>query len=191
MSITRDEREHIKGHRGKVIWLTGLSGSGKSTLANMLEIELNRTGHHTYLLDGDNIRLGLNYDLGFSLKDRTENIRRVAEVSRLMMDAGLIVITAFISPIAKERQRARNIIGSDHFAEVFVKTPLHVCEARDTKGLYKKARAGLLTDMTGINSPYDAPSNPDFVADCREMSDTEQSVRAIMGSLIPSLQRAP
>lgn len=155
----------------------------------MLEREFNHTGHHTYLLDGDNVRLGLNSDLGFSQDDRAENIRRVAEVSRLMMDAGLIVITAFISPIATERQKARSIIGPDNFVEIYVNTPLHVCESRDTKGLYKKARAGLITNMTGINSPYDAPSKPDFTADCREMTDTERCTREIVQHMAPLLGR--
>lgn len=157
INITRHERELIKNQTGKVIWLTGLSGSGKSTLANTLEMKLNQLNKHTYILDGDNLRLGLNKDLGFNEADRVENIRRVAEVARLMMDAGLIVITAFISPYRSERKMARDLIGANNFFEVFVDTPLEVCEQRDPKGLYKKARDGFLKNMTGIDSPYEAP----------------------------------
>lgn len=160
LSITRQDREQFNGHKGKVIWFTGLSGSGKSTIANALEKELHARGKHTYILDGDNIRQGLNKDLGFTDADRVENIRRVAEVAKLMMDAGLIVTTAFISPFRAERQMARELIGEENFIEVFVDTPLEICEKRDPKGLYKKARSGCLPNMTGVNSPYEAPENP-------------------------------
>lgn len=163
LNITRQDREQLNGHKGKVIWFTGLSGSGKSTIANALEVELHAQGKHTYILDGDNIRQGLNKDLGFTDADRVENIRRVAETAKLMMDAGLIVMTAFISPFRAERQMARELIGEDNFIEVFVDTPLEVCERRDPKGLYKKARSGLIPNMTGINSPYDPPAHPDVV----------------------------
>jgi len=163
LSITRKDRETLNGHKGKIIWFTGLSGSGKSTLANALEKELHIRGRHTYILDGDNVRLGLNKDLGFTEADRVENIRRVAEVAKLMMDAGLIVITAFISPFRSDREQARQIIGPDHFIEVYVNTSLEVCERRDTKGLYKKARSGQLTNMTGVNHPYEPPADPDIV----------------------------
>jgi bifunctional enzyme CysN/CysC len=163
LSITRADRERLNGHKGKVIWFTGLSGSGKSTIANALEKELHAQGKRTYILDGDNIRQGLNKDLGFTDADRVENIRRVAEVAKLMMDAGLIVMTAFISPFRAERQMARELIGEEHFIEVFVDTPLEVCEQRDPKGLYKKARSGQLPNMTGINSPYEAPIKADLV----------------------------
>lgn len=162
LSISREDREHLNGHKGKVIWFTGLSGSGKSTIANALEKELHAQGKRTYILDGDNIRQGLNNDLGFTDADRVENIRRVAEVAKLMMDAGLIVLTAFISPFRAEREMARELIGTDNFIEVFVDTPLDVCEQRDPKGLYKKARSGQLPNMTGINSPYEPPLNPDI-----------------------------
>ena len=158
LSITREDRERLNGHKGKVIWFTGLSGSGKSTIANALEKELHAQGKRTYILDGDNVRQGLNKDLGFTDADRVENIRRVAEVAKLMMDAGLIVMTAFISPFRAERQMARELIGEDNFIEVFVDTPLEVCEQRDPKGLYKKARSGQLPNMTGINSPYEPPT---------------------------------
>ena len=161
LSISREDRELLNGHKGKVIWFTGLSGSGKSTLANALERELHAQGKRTYILDGDNIRQGLNKDLGFTDADRVENIRRVAEVAKLMMDAGLIVMTAFISPFRAEREMARELIGAEHFIEVFVDTPLDVCEQRDPKGLYKKARNGQLPNMTGISSPYEPPMSPE------------------------------
>lgn len=163
LHISRENREHLNGHKGKVIWFTGLSGSGKSTIANALEKELHSQGKRTYILDGDNIRQGLNKDLGFTSADRIENIRRVAEVAKLMMDAGLIVMTAFISPFRSERLMARELIGSENFIEVFVDTPLEICEQRDPKGLYKKARSGLLPNMTGISSSYEQPENPDLV----------------------------
>ncbi|WP_269469256.1 adenylyl-sulfate kinase [Cupriavidus taiwanensis] len=157
LSISRTDRERLNGHKGRVIWFTGLSGSGKSTLANALEVELHSRRMRTYLLDGDNVRRGLNRDLGFSMADRIENIRRIAEVARLMMDAGLVVITALISPFKRERAMARELIGADRFLEVHVCTPLEICEQRDVKGLYKKARAGEISDMTGIDSPYEPP----------------------------------
>jgi bifunctional enzyme CysN/CysC len=163
LSITREYRERLNGHKGKVIWFTGLSGSGKSTIANALEKELHAQGKRTYILDGDNVRQGLNKNLGFTDADRVENIRRVAEVAKLMMDAGLIVMTAFISPFRAERQMARELIGSDNFIEVFVDTPLAICEKRDPKGLYKKARTGLLPNMTGIDSPYETPNDPTVI----------------------------
>lgn len=157
LSITREDREKLNGHPGKVIWFTGLSGSGKSTLANALELELHAKGYRTYILDGDNVRQGLNRDLGFTDADRVENIRRIAEVAKLMMDAGLIVLTAFISPFRRERQMAKELIGEDRFVEVYVSTTLEVCEERDVKGLYKKARAGQLPNLSGVGSPYEAP----------------------------------
>jgi bifunctional enzyme CysN/CysC len=163
LTITREDRERLNGHKGKVIWFTGLSGSGKSTIANALEKELHALGKRTYILDGDNVRQGLNKDLGFTDADRVENIRRVAEVAKLMMDAGMIVMTAFISPFRAEREMARELIGQENFVEVFVDTPLAVCEQRDPKGLYKKARNGQLPNMTGISSPYEVPENPSFV----------------------------
>lgn len=163
LSVQRHHREWLHGHPGCVLWFTGLSGSGKSTLANALEQTLHEQGWHTYILDGDNIRQGLNKDLGFTDADRVENIRRIAEVAKLMVDAGLVVMTAFISPFRKERDMARDLIGADRFLEVYVNTPLEICEARDVKGLYKKARQGLIPNMTGINSPYEAPEQPGLV----------------------------
>jgi bifunctional enzyme CysN/CysC len=170
LTITRADREKLNCHKGKVIWFTGLSGSGKSTIANALEVELHRQGKRTYILDGDNIRHGLNKDLGFTEEDRVENIRRIAEIAKLMMDAGLIVMTAFISPFRREREMARELIGADNFVEVYVSTPLAVCEERDPKGLYRRARSGQLPNMTGINSPYEVPQNADFIADGSEGS---------------------
>lgn len=165
LSVTRVDRERLNGHKGQVIWFTGLSGSGKSTLANALALELHARGVRTFVLDGDNVRQALNRDLGFSPADRVENIRRVAEVARLLMDAGLVVLTAFISPFRQERALARELIGAADFTEVHVSTPLAVCEQRDVKGLYKLARTGQIPNMTGINSPYEAPESPDSVAD--------------------------
>ena len=163
--ITRSIRARQKNQTPLTIWMTGLSGSGKSTLANEVEKRLVAAGKHTMLLDGDNIRHGLNKNLGFREVDRVENIRRIAEVAKLMNDAGLIVLAAFISPYASDRENARNIIGSDHFIEIHVSTPLDVCEDRDTNGLYEKARAGEIPEFTGISSPYEPPDNPDLVID--------------------------
>ncbi|QAX82150.1 adenylyl-sulfate kinase [Candidatus Pseudomonas adelgestsugas] len=157
LSVTREDREKLNGHKGKVIWFTGLSGSGKSTLANALELELHAKNYRTYILDGDNLRHGLSRDLGFTDIDRAENIRRIAEVAKLMMDAGLTVLTAFISPFRRERQMAKELIGNDRFVEVYVSTTLEVCEKRDVKGLYKKARAGQLLNFSGVGSPYEVP----------------------------------
>ena len=160
--VDKTARGAIKGQKGKVIWFTGLSGSGKSTIANLVEKRLLASGRHTYLLDGDNVRHGLNRDLGFTEEDRVENIRRVAEVSKLMVDAGLIVLTAFISPFRAERRLAREILEDGEFVEVFVDTPLAVAESRDVKGLYKKARAGQLKNFTGVDSPYEEPESAEI-----------------------------
>lgn len=182
LSITRDDREKLNGHKGKIIWFTGLSGSGKSTLANALEVELHALGHRTYILDGDNVRQGLNKDLGFTDADRVENIRRIAEVAKLMMDAGLIVMTAFISPFRRERQMARELIGEDNFLEVYVSTSLEVCEQRDVKGLYKKARSGQLPNLSGLGSPYEPPLAADLDINTKQLSlntATAQLIKAI------------
>jgi bifunctional enzyme CysN/CysC len=170
LTIGRADRERLNGHKGKVIWFTGLSGSGKSTLANALEVQLHSQGLRTYLLDGDNVRQGLNKDLGFTEADRVENIRRIAEVAKLMMDAGMVVMTAFISPFKREREMARSLIGADDFIEVYVNTSIETCEQRDVKGLYKQARAGKIPNMTGINSPYEAPDAASYVADTLDKS---------------------
>jgi adenylylsulfate kinase len=160
-AVTRQDRERQHGHQGVVLWFTGLSGSGKSTLAGALEQALLVNGVSTYLLDGDNVRHGLCCDLGFSDPDRRENIRRVGEVAKLMVDAGLVVLTAFISPHRAERKMVRDMLASGQFIEIFVDTPLAICEARDPKGLYKKARAGELKNFTGIDSVYELPEHPD------------------------------
>jgi adenylyl-sulfate kinase len=173
LSVTRAGRERLHGHPGAVIWLTGLSGAGKSTIANALEAALNRLQVRTYLLDGDNLRLGLNRDLGFSDADRVENVRRIAEVATLMLDAGLVVICAAISPFGRERQAARERVGSRHFIEVFVDTPLAVCQERDPKGLYAKARMGQIRNFTGIDSPYEAPAQPDVRIDGAAMAHAD------------------
>ena len=164
MDITRERREEMLHQKAATIWLTGLSGSGKSTLANALEQQLAAKGRHTMLLDGDNVRFGLNRDLGFSKEDRVENIRRIAEAAKLMNDAGLIVLTSFISPFRKDRQIAREIIGAA-FIEVYVSTPLEECERRDVKGLYRAARNGEIAEFTGITSAYETPQHPEITID--------------------------
>ncbi|KGA32576.1 adenylylsulfate kinase [Pectobacterium brasiliense] len=167
--VTRESREKLHGHQGVVIWFTGLSGSGKSTLAGALEQALHQRGVSTYLLDGDNVRHGLCRDLGFTDDDRRENIRRVGEVAKLMVDAGLVVLTAFISPHRAERKMVQDLLSEGQFIEVFVDTPLATCEARDPKGLYKKARAGELRNFTGIDSAYEAPEAPDSHLDGEQL----------------------
>lgn len=179
--ITKEIREKRMGQKAATLWFTGLSGSGKSTLANALEIRLTAMGKHTMLLDGDNIRMGLNRDLGFSDEDRTENIRRIAEVAKLMNDAGLIVLTSFISPFAQDRDLARSIIGDD-FVEIYISTPIEECERRDVKGLYKKARAGELSAFTGISSPYEVPEHPEIQIDTSQCS-VEEAVELLIESL--------
>ena len=159
--VSRNQREKVSGHPGKIIWFTGLSASGKSTIANALDAELNKRGLRTYILDGDNVRMGLNKDLGFSPESRKENIRRISEVAKLFADSGTIVMTAFISPYREDRKSAREVIGSD-YVEVFVNTPVEECINRDPKGLYKKAIAGEIKGFTGINSPYEEPLNPEI-----------------------------
>ncbi|MBI2967267.1 MAG: adenylyl-sulfate kinase [Bacteroidetes bacterium] len=163
--ITKAVRQKANGHKSFVIWFTGLSGSGKSTLANRVEEELHQKGIKTYLLDGDNIRTGLNSDLGFSGRNRAENIRRIGEVAKLFVDAGIVVLTAFISPYRKERDFVRNLLGKGEFIEVYVKCPLEICEQRDTKGLYKKARKGEIKDFTGVNAPYEEPDKVEIMID--------------------------
>ena len=163
MSVQKEHRALKNNHKPCVVWLTGLSGSGKTSTADALENKLHALGYKTYTLDGDNVRHGLNNDLGFTDADRVENIRRVAEVAKLMVDAGLIVITAFISPFISERKYARQILADNEFIEVFVDAPIEVCEARDPKGLYKKARSGQLKNFTGIDSEYQKPHNPEIV----------------------------
>ena len=164
-SVTQEGRNKLNNHRSVVLWFTGLSGSGKSTLAHTLEEKLFQKGCRTFVLDGDNVRHGLNSNLDFSESDRTENIRRISEVSKLMLESGLIVMTAFISPFNKDRNEAKRLISNDDFIEIYCKASLETCEARDVKGLYKKARAGKIKNYTGIDSPYEVPENPDLIID--------------------------
>jgi bifunctional enzyme CysN/CysC len=173
IEVNKEAHAALKGQKPGVVWFTGLSGSGKSTIANIVERKLHRMGRHTYMLDGDNVRHGLNRDLGFTEEDRVENIRRVAEVSGLMVDAGLIVLVSFISPFRAERRLARERLAEGEFIEVFVDTPIDVAEQRDPKGLYKKARQGELKNFTGIDSPYERPENPEIRIDSTVTSAEE------------------
>jgi bifunctional enzyme CysN/CysC len=183
LDISRDAHANLKNQKPAVLWFTGLSGSGKSTIANLVEKKLHRMNRHTFLLDGDNVRHGLNKDLGFTEADRIENIRRVGEVAKLMADAGLIVITAFISPFRAEREMVRAMIPDGEFFEIFIDTPLAEAEKRDVKGLYKKARAGDLKNFTGIDSPYEAPDSPEVRIDTTKM-DAEAAADAIIERLL-------
>ncbi len=177
--VTQEDREKLLRQKGSVIWLTGLSGSGKSTIAKELELKLHKIGKTAYILDGDNIRHGLNSDLGFSDNDRTENIRRIAEVAALFTDAGIIAITAFISPFRKDRENARRIFPEGRFMEIYVNSPIEICESRDPKGLYKKARVGKISDFTGIASAYEAPENPELELKSDQLT-IEESADAII-----------
>lgn len=183
LSIGRSDRENLNLHRGKVLWLTGLSGSGKTTLANALEVRLHAMSYRTYILDGDHLRQGLNGDLGFTEADRVENIRRVIEVAKLMLDAGLVVIAAFISPFRKERFMARQMIGEEDFFEIYLNTSLETCEKRDVKGLYKKARQGDLPNMSGIGSLYEEPTQPDLVVCGEKEENLASAVNTILAQL--------
>lgn len=185
-SVVREAREALGGHRGRVVWFTGLSGAGKSTLANALEVALHGMHRRTYVLDGDNIRRGLCKDLGFSDADRVENMRRVAEVARLFVDAGVVVLVAFISPFRAERQAARQLFAPGDFLEVFVDVPLAMAEQRDTKGLYKKARSGALSHLTGIDSPYEPPLAPDLA-----LRTDLLSVDACVARMLDLLEQSP
>ncbi len=187
--VTGDMRSNLHRHSAFLIWFTGLSGSGKSTIANAVELALHENGVSTYLLDGDNIRQGLNKDLSFTLDDRTENIRRIAEVAHLMIDAGVVVLASFIAPYRENRESVRKIVGADNYVEVYISTPLSVCEDRDVKGLYKKARSGEISHFTGISSPYEAPLNPDLTINT-ESTSLETSVQMIMDYIAPKLKRA-
>ena len=169
--VSRQQRESNNGHPGLVVWFTGLSGSGKSTIANELDVELNKRGLRTYILDGDNVRMGLNKDLGFSPESRKENIRRISEVAKLFADSGAIVMTAFISPYREDRDSARDVIGRD-YVEVFVNTPIKECIKRDPKGLYKKAIAGEIKGFTGIDAPYEQPLSPEISLDNLSIEDS-------------------
>ncbi|MCY2686932.1 adenylyl-sulfate kinase [Salinimicrobium sp. TH3] len=182
--INREDRNIQNNHNSFVIWFTGLSGSGKSTIANKLEKRLFEEGIKVYALDGDNIRSGLSKGLSFTREDRWENNRRISEVAKLFMDAGMIAITAFISPLKEDRDQAKKIIGRENFIEVFINTPLEVCEERDVKGFYKKARAGKIENFTGISAPYEAPVRPDF-----EIKTEEESVEDAVARLFSFLQQ--
>ncbi len=176
--VTKEDRSSIKEQKPCILWFTGLSGSGKSTIANAVESKLLKLNKHTYLLDGDNIRMGLNKGLTFSDEDRIENIRRIGEVSKLFVDAGTLVLTAFISPFQKERDAVRKLVKEDEFIEVFIDTPLEVCESRDPKGLYQKARKGEIPNFTGISSPYEAPIKPEIhiINDKISIEDVTQQI---------------
>jgi adenylylsulfate kinase len=183
-AVNKASRAELKGQKPLVIWFTGLSGAGKSTLAGALEPALAAEGKHTYLLDGDNVRHGLCGDLGFDDAARQENIRRVGEVAKLMVDAGLIVLTAFISPFRAERELVRNLLGADEFVEVFVDAPLAICEERDPKGLYKKARAGEIRNFTGIDSAYEAPEQPEI-----HLLNAGKAVEVLVNELLTALRQ--
>ena len=182
LTIDRNMLERMRGHKSMVIWFTGLSGSGKSTLANAVNEVLHFDGLSTYILDGDNIRHGLCKDLGFSEEDREENIRRIGEVAYLFMNAGIITIAAFVSPFISDRNKARQIIGSKDFVEVYCAADIEVCEGRDTKGLYKKARLGEIKEFTGISSPYEPPANPEIIVDTGSL-DLNESVEKVINYL--------
>jgi adenylylsulfate kinase len=184
--ISRTKKEALNGHKSFVVWLTGFSGSGKSTVANQLEIALFEKGVRSFCLDGDNTRLGINKDLGFSSADRTENIRRVAEMAKLFLESGTIVITSFISPLISDREMAKKIIGSTDFVEVFINCPLAICEQRDVKGLYAKARKGEIKDFTGIDSPFEAPLNSDIELFTNQNS-IEECVKIILEKISEKL----
>ncbi|ROL94876.1 adenylyl-sulfate kinase [Pseudomonas chlororaphis] len=182
--VDASTRALVKSQKPITLWLTGLSGAGKSTIANALELALVQRGRHTYLLDGDNVRLGLCKDLGFSDADREENIRRIAELAKLFMDAGLIVITAFISPFQRDRTLARDVIGEGTFVEIFIDTPLAECERRDPKGLYSKARSGVIKNFTGIDSAYESPLNPDL-----RINTLEEDLATAVGKILDYLDQ--
>ena len=186
--IEKKDRNELNGHSSFLVWFTGLSGSGKSTIANELEKKLHDLSIRTYSIDGDNIRSGLNQDLTFSPEDRTENIRRIAEVANLMVDAGILTIAAFISPYEKDRDNIRSIVGSENYVEVYVSTPIETCESRDVKGLYAKARAGEIPSFTGISAPYETPNNPDIIINTDETS-LENAVNKIYSFIEQKLKK--
>lgn len=185
--VSKADRQQQNKHNSFLMWFTGLSGSGKSTIANLVERELYNLGVHTYALDGDNIRKGINSDLTFAPEDRTENIRRIAEISNLMIDAGLVVLAAFVSPYKKDRENIRNVVKDINFVEIFVNTSVEECERRDVKGLYKKAREGKIKNMTGISAPYEAPENPDIEI-LTEEKNIEEAVQKILTYIKPKLK---
>ena len=185
-SVNLDSRKKLKQHQPLLLWFTGLSGSGKSTIANCVEQELHKNSIHTYTLDGDNIRKGLNSDLSFSPEDRTENIRRIAETAHLMMDAGLVVLAAFVSPYRIDRDHIRNVVGHNNMIEIYIKTSVEECERRDVKGLYKKARKGEIKNMTGISAPYESPLHPDIQINTEEVTVVD-AAKQIINFINPKL----
>lgn len=188
--LNRGHKEQLLKQRSLVVWVTGLSGSGKSTIARALELELHKRGFLTQVLDGDNVRTGINNNLKFSADDREENIRRIAEVSKLFKECGIILINCFISPTRQIRDKAREIIGEHDFFEVFVNTPLEVCEQRDVKGLYAKARAGVIKNFTGVDAPYEAPEHPDVEIKSDKMT-VEQATAALLEKIVPKISLKP
>ena len=185
-SVNLDSRKKLKQHQAILLWFTGLSGSGKSTIANSVEQELHKNKVHTYTLDGDNIRKGLNSDLSFSPEDRSENIRRIAETAHLMIDAGLVVLAAFVSPYRNDRDHIRNIVGDDNMVEIYINTSIEECERRDVKGLYKKARKGEIKNMTGISAPYESPLHPDIQINTEEVTVVD-ATKQIINFINPKL----
>ena len=185
-SVNLDSRKKLKQHQAILLWFTGLSGSGKSTIANSVEQELHKNKVHTYTLDGDNIRKGLNSDLSFSPKDRKENIRRIAETAHLMIDAGLVVLAAFVSPYRNDRDHIRNIVGDDNMVEIYINTSIEECERRDVKGLYKKARKGEIKNMTGISAPYESPLHTDIQINTEEVTVVD-ATKQIINFINPKL----
>ena len=189
-TVTRERRERLNGHRAIVVWFTGLSGAGKSTLAHAVEESLHQQGRRTFVFDGDNVRHGLCEDLGFSPQGRRENLRRIGEMSRLFIEAGVIALTAFISPLREDRERVRQIVGAENFFEIYVSCPLAVCEARDVKGMYARARTGEIKEFTGVSAPYEAPQAPALVVDT-SLLDLDQCLAQVLQLLDPLLQPPP
>ncbi|MCX7546568.1 adenylyl-sulfate kinase [Xanthomarina sp. F1114] len=185
--VSKEDRNKLYKHKSLLLWFTGLSGSGKSTIANIVEQKLFSLGFHTYSLDGDNIRKGINSDLSFSPEDRTENIRRIAETANLMIDAGIVVLAAFVSPYKKDRENIKSVVKDVNFVEIYINTSLEECERRDVKGLYKKARAGEIKNMTGISAPYEAPNNPDLEIKT-ENETVEEAAQRIIDYIKPKIK---
>jgi|SRR5690554_1342086 len=186
-NVKLEDRSGLKNHKPLLLWFTGLSGSGKSTIANAVEVALLAKGIHTYLLDGDNVRMGINSNLSFSPEDRTENIRRIAEISKLMVDAGLVVLASFVSPYREDRENVKKIVGYANFVEIFVNTPIEECERRDVKGLYKKARSGEIENFTGVNAPYELPLAPEIEVDTTKMK-VEEIVDVILKNIMGKIE---
>ena len=186
--VQKETKEKLLKQKAKVFWMTGLSGSGKSTIAIGVEKELHKRGYLTQILDGDNVRSGISNNLGFSGDDRTENIRRISEVSKLFLNCGIITINSFVSPTIKIREQAKQIIGAENFIEIFINAPLEICENRDVKGLYKKARNGEIENFTGINAPFEAPLNPEIEIKTAELS-VEQSIQKLLENILPLIEK--